>query len=74
MQMPQVTNERAGAVIFPLSLAVSLNAGLAKYREEKTVGITRFTYSLSLAFFTAILQDLMQDIAFCFANRCKCVL
>ena len=28
----------------------------------------------SLANFNAILQDLMQDVAFSFANRCKCVL
>ena len=30
-------------------------------------------FASSLAFFNANLQDLMQDVAFSFANRCKCL-
>ena len=53
--------------------AVSLNQYLAKYREG-VVAILASCMVNALAFFDAILQDLMQDAAFSFANRCKCVL
>ena len=53
--------------------SISLNQYLAKYRE----GVAPILASCmvnALAFFDANLQDLMQDAAFSFANRCKCVL
>ena len=46
---------------------------IAKYREG-VVAILASCMVNALAFFNAILQDLMQDAAFSFANRCKCVL
>lgn len=51
----------------------SLNQYLAKYREG-VVALLASCIVNALAFFNAILQDLMQDAAFSFANRCKCVL
>lgn len=53
--------------------SISLNQCLAKYRE----GVAPLLASCmvnALALFNANLQDLMQDAAFSFANRCKCVL
>lgn len=51
----------------------SLNQYLAKYGEG-IVAILASCMVNALAFFDALLQDLMQDAAFSFANRCKCVL
>lgn len=53
--------------------SISLNQYLAKYREG-VVAILASCMVNALAFFDANLQDLMQDAAFSFANRCKCVL
>lgn len=53
--------------------SISLNQCLAKYREG-VVAILDSCMVNALAFFNAILQDLMQNAAFSFANRCKCVL
>ena len=53
--------------------AISLNQCLAKYREGVVAILASCMVCVSLAFFNAILQDLVQDAAFSFANKCKCV-
>ena len=52
----------------------SLKINLAKCRGGERCIVRIAVLLVSLAFFNEILQVLMQDAAFSFANRCKCVL
>ena len=49
---------------------ISLNQCLAKQGGEDVVAILASCMVNALAFFNAILQDLMQDVAFSFAKMC----